>query len=149
MDSKKKILGAVRWLILDHAYNGALALTTSSGTRLGSGTDDVRHRVTQLVTLASSTSNGVMTACGSTITKRGPTISGIRTTSSSSLSETVFFSVISLVTVFLFYIIKTPLPATKHLTHFVELSSDLFALFVRNKLAFPGNRYKKFQRVEH
>ena len=69
---------------------------------MDSGTDGVSHEPTPTATRTSSSSNAMATVCGSTTIGRGLTMSGIRTTSSCSVSETAFFSATSDVVVFLF-----------------------------------------------
>ena len=51
--------------------------------------------LTLTATRTSSTSNATMTVCGWTTIGRNPTTSGIRTISSCSVSETIFFSATS------------------------------------------------------
>lgn len=100
-----------------------------------------RTTPTLTATRTSSSWNATTTVCGWTTIGRNLTMGGIRTTSSYSVSETVFFflSATLHVAVFLFRIVQIFLPAAEHLPYFFELQSDVFALLVGNELAFPSD----------
>src|SRR3989344_1850930 len=51
------------------------------------------------------------------------------------------------VAVFLFGIAEIFLPTAEHLTRFLELQRNVFAVFVGNELAFPCYRNEEFKRV--
>ena len=51
------------------------------------------------------------------------------------------------VAVFLFGIAEIFLPTAEHLTRFLELQRNVFAVFVGNELAFPCDRNEEFKRV--
>ena len=110
----------------------------------------VHHTIrTPLATRTSSTSNATTTVCGWTTIGRNPTTRGILTTSLCSVSETAFFSAISKVAVFLFWILQAFLPTTKHFPYLFKFQSHLLAMCVWNEFSFPRHRYQEFQRIEH
>ena len=49
--------------------------------------------------------------------------------------------------VFLFRVIQTIFPATKHTADFIQFLHYFFKFIVRNKLGFPSDRNKIFERI--
>lgn len=57
-----------------------------------------------------------------------------------------FFSALQ-VAVFLFWIIQTIFPTSKHFTNLSQLKSDFLILFMRNKFCLPSDGNDKFKSI--